>query len=144
MKTIEDHDQESNYSNGSGPRDMVIFMETTNQALGHLMDFRTEAKEKLAKIEHLETALQEVARHTKSMNETLQEMKETAKELISIATGKTHVPIGIFFLVVMAMSAMMLIDKLASHKAELNLSPTQFNYKPSYDPNGQRRGNNDE
>lgn len=126
-------------SNDSNHCDMAIFMETTNQTLGHLMEFRIEAKEKLGKIEHLETALGQVAEHTKSMNETLREMKETATELIAIATGKTHVPLGVFFLVIASMVAIMLMDKLGSHKAELDLSPTQFKYKPSYDPNGQRR-----
>ncbi len=104
------------------------FMQTTNVALGHLMEFKTAATDKLDRIEHLEDSLKEVATHAKSMDHTLQSMESTARELIGIATGKKQVPITIFYLVVFVLGAWMLLDKLSLSKGNLDLSPTGMKY----------------
>lgn len=104
-------------------------MEKTDIALSQLMEFKVEATSKLNKIEDLEISLQEVAHHAKSMDGTLKEMKDVARELIGIATGKKHVPLSVFFIVIFALCAFMLIDKLSTNKADIDLTPTQFKYR---------------
>lgn len=109
-------------------------MESTNIALDHLMIFKDTATEKLAKIEHLEGSLHDVAVHVRSVDNTLKEMKDTAKDLIGIVAGKRQVPLTIFIVVVSMLCSIILIEKLGEHKAEVNLSPTEFKYKPTYEP----------
>ena len=92
------------------------------------MQFKTAATSKLDKIEHLETSLNKVANHAESMDRTLGAMEATARELIGIATGKKQVPITIFYLVIVVLGGWMLVDKLASGRGSLNLSPTGFSY----------------
>ena len=58
------------------------------------------------------------------MDKTLQNMETTARELIGIATGKKQVPITIFYLVVFVLGAWMILDKLSTTKANVNLTPT--------------------
>lgn len=125
-QTVESHCVE--FSKGREICGVAEFMQNTNVALNHLMQFKEAASDKLDKIEHLETSLKEVATHAKSMDKTLQSMENTARELIGIATGKKQVPITIFYLVVFVLGAWMLLDKLSTTKANVNLTPTGMTY----------------
>jgi hypothetical protein len=117
------------YAEGRNLCGVAEFMHTTNVTLSHLMQFKETASDKLDKIEHLESSLQDVARHAKSMDDTLKSMASTGRELIEVATGKRQVPITIVYLVVFVLGAWMLLDKLNLSRANLTLSPTSMKYE---------------
>lgn len=106
-----------------------VFMERTTRVLSDLTDFKDVATRKLDRIEHLEKAIEKVATHTQNMDSTLKGLADSAHDLLGAATSKRHVPISIFYLVVMFLTAWMIIDKLSTSRANVSISPTGFSYE---------------
>lgn len=109
---------------------IASFISTTTKTLEEFVEFKAAATISLNKIEKLEESMEKVAEHAGNMDKTLKDMEGTAKELISIATGKKQVPLAIFYAVVIFLGAWMMIDKLANNHNEVSLSPTSFSFKP--------------
>jgi hypothetical protein len=108
---------------------VAMFMERTTKVLTDLTEFKEVATTKLDRIEHLEKAIEKVATHTQNMDTTLKGLADSAHDLLGAATSKKHVPISIFYLVVLFLGAWMIIDKLASNRADVQISPTSFSYQ---------------
>lgn len=73
--------------------------------------------------------MEKVATHTQNMDVTLKGLADSAHDLLGAATSKKHVPISIFYLVVLFLGAWMIIDKLAANRADVSISPTSFSYQ---------------
>jgi len=108
---------------------VATFMERTTHILTELTAFKDTATEKLDRIEHLEKSIEKVATHTQNMDVTLKGLADSAHDLLGAATSKKHVPISIFYLVVLFLGAWMIIDKLSSNRADVSISPTSFSYQ---------------
>lgn len=104
------------------------FMDSTRESLRSLMGFREEAIDKLNRIETLERALENLARHAENMDKTLVEIKEAGRDWMAFVMGKKHVPLSIFFFVIFLLAVIMVVDKVGS-RGEISMSPTEFKYK---------------